>query len=350
MPRKVFTAGEVLAAADVNTYLMDQAVMTFAGTAARGSAIGTATEGMVTYLADSDTFEFWNGSAWASLSPAAPTLEYLVIGGGAAGSRLGGQEGTGGSGAGGYRTNVAGQLSGGSVVAEPVFAITAGTAYRITVGAGGAAVFTDYTPGGLGNRSVLASITAQGGGAGRTRFSGDNAIGGSGGGGSNHHNTRGAGITGEGFSGGTGPASNATWGGGGGGGAGALGASTNTNVGGAGGAGLSSSITGSAVTRGGGGGGAGQGGGGAGGTGGGGAGASPGNNGVSGTANTGGGGGSTTGSLSGAGGSGIVIFSVPTTTTVTFSGGVTQTNSTVSGRQVYVVTATSTTTETVTFS
>jgi hypothetical protein len=67
MPRKVFTAGEVLAASDVNTFLMDQMVMTFAGTAARGSAIGTATEGMLTYLADSNTFEYWNGTAYVQL-------------------------------------------------------------------------------------------------------------------------------------------------------------------------------------------------------------------------------------------------------------------------------------------
>jgi hypothetical protein len=67
MPRKTFTAGEVLAAADVNTFLMDQSVMTFAGTAARGSAIGTATEGMLTYLEDTDAFEYWDGSAFTGL-------------------------------------------------------------------------------------------------------------------------------------------------------------------------------------------------------------------------------------------------------------------------------------------
>jgi hypothetical protein len=67
MPRKVFTTGEVLAASDVNEFLMDQMVMTFAGTAARGSAIGTATEGMLTYLADSNTFEYWNGTAYVQL-------------------------------------------------------------------------------------------------------------------------------------------------------------------------------------------------------------------------------------------------------------------------------------------
>jgi hypothetical protein len=72
MSRKVFTAGEVLAAADVNSFLMDQTVMSFAGTAARGSAIGTAVEGMYTHLEDTDRLEFWNGSSW--LSPHGLTL------------------------------------------------------------------------------------------------------------------------------------------------------------------------------------------------------------------------------------------------------------------------------------
>lgn len=67
MPRKVFDAGEVLSATNVNEFLMNQMVMTFAGTAARGSAIGTATEGMVTYLADSKTFEYWNGTSYVQL-------------------------------------------------------------------------------------------------------------------------------------------------------------------------------------------------------------------------------------------------------------------------------------------
>jgi hypothetical protein len=67
MPRKQFTPGEVLSAADVNTFLMDQAVMTFADSDARGSAIGTATEGMVTYLADTDAYEYWDGAAYVPL-------------------------------------------------------------------------------------------------------------------------------------------------------------------------------------------------------------------------------------------------------------------------------------------
>jgi hypothetical protein len=88
MPRKVFTAGEVLAAADVNEFLQDQAVMTFAGTAARGSAIGTATEGMFTYLEDTDTYESYNGTDWVSALPMGawtaftPTWTGLTVGNG----------------------------------------------------------------------------------------------------------------------------------------------------------------------------------------------------------------------------------------------------------------------------
>jgi hypothetical protein len=63
MPRKVFVAGEILTAADVNTNLMDQAVMSFAGTAARGSAIPSPVEGMVTYLNDADRLEVYT-NAW----------------------------------------------------------------------------------------------------------------------------------------------------------------------------------------------------------------------------------------------------------------------------------------------
>ena len=61
---KVWSAGDVLAAADVNGYLMDQAVMVFDSSGARGSAIGTATEGMVAYLKDSNSIEYYSGSAW----------------------------------------------------------------------------------------------------------------------------------------------------------------------------------------------------------------------------------------------------------------------------------------------
>jgi hypothetical protein len=65
---KVFTAGEVLTAANVNGYLMEQSVMVFAGTAARGSALGTAVaEGMMSYLADTNAVQVYDGSNWVAV-------------------------------------------------------------------------------------------------------------------------------------------------------------------------------------------------------------------------------------------------------------------------------------------
>ncbi len=76
--RKVFAAGDVLTATDVQNYLQDQAVMVFASSAARGSAIASPTEGMVSYLSDTNNVEAYTGSAWTTvglsgLVPVAPT-------------------------------------------------------------------------------------------------------------------------------------------------------------------------------------------------------------------------------------------------------------------------------------
>jgi hypothetical protein len=79
-------------------------------------------------------------------------------------------------------------------------------------------------------------------------------------------------------------------------------------------------------------------------------------NGTAGTVNTGGGGGGSaynnagSWSTGGAGGSGVVIIKIPEARTATFSGGVTQSSTTSGGFKIYTVTATSTTSETVTFS
>jgi hypothetical protein len=64
LPRKTFVASEILTASDVNEFLMDQSVMVFAGTAARGSAIPSPSEGMVTYREDDDLVEVYNGSSF----------------------------------------------------------------------------------------------------------------------------------------------------------------------------------------------------------------------------------------------------------------------------------------------
>ncbi len=64
MPRKTFLVNEVLTAGDVNTFLMNQAVQTYAGTAARSTALGTAgVEGQITYLEDTNRLELAIGTA-----------------------------------------------------------------------------------------------------------------------------------------------------------------------------------------------------------------------------------------------------------------------------------------------
>lgn len=70
MARKVFQNGYPLPASDLNTYLMDQAVQTFASATARTAAISTPSKGMVSWLDDVNKFQYYTGSAWADLVPA----------------------------------------------------------------------------------------------------------------------------------------------------------------------------------------------------------------------------------------------------------------------------------------
>ena len=63
---KVFSVGEVLTAADVNDYLMEQSISIFANSTARDAQITSPIEGMFCYLADSNVLQFYNGSSWAS--------------------------------------------------------------------------------------------------------------------------------------------------------------------------------------------------------------------------------------------------------------------------------------------
>jgi hypothetical protein len=61
--------GEVVEAADFQNYIQDQVVQTYAGTAARTASLGTfVAEGMVSYLADTNTLQFYNGAAWENVS------------------------------------------------------------------------------------------------------------------------------------------------------------------------------------------------------------------------------------------------------------------------------------------
>jgi hypothetical protein len=295
--------------------------------------------------------------SWAdAAAPTSLTVDFLVIAGGGGGANGGG----GGGGAGGYRTSTG--TSGGGGAAESALTLAIGTAYTVTVGGPGTGAISTYAAGGFGFNSVLSSITSLGGGGG-----GSNAIDPTGGGGSgggcglsNSPYTGGAGTATQGYRGGNGSTAGVDAGTGGGG-AGATGTDkvgTGVNAT-TGGIGVQSSITGSSVYRAGGGGGGAQGsyGGGAaaaGGTGGGGAGTADGATGTAGTTNTGGGGGgggyAGTSGNGGNGGSGVVYIQIASARTATFSAGVTSSVATVGAYKVYTVTATSTTSETVTFS
>ena len=259
-----------------------------------------ATQGWVAALDTNST---------TNLNPVTYTASYLIVAGGGGGA--GGGAGTygGGGGAGGFRTSTQ--------------TVTQGTVITATVGGGGSTLTNGSSSSISG--SGLTTITSAGGGGGgdSSRAGGSGNAGGSGGG-AGFSGTGGAGNTpstspSQGNTGGNGSGIN-DFSAGGGGGAGAVGVNAGPDSsgsnGGAGGAGTSSSITGSSVTYAGGGGGqsynatpgaGGSGGGGTGGT------NSPGTNATAGTVNTGGGGGGGTNARpGGAGGSGVVILSVPT--------------------------------------
>jgi hypothetical protein len=77
--RKTFVTNTVLTAADVQDFLMDQAVMVFADSAARGSAIASPTEGMVAYLNDSNLMTIYDGANWkTSLATTGSVLQVIT--------------------------------------------------------------------------------------------------------------------------------------------------------------------------------------------------------------------------------------------------------------------------------
>jgi hypothetical protein len=68
MAYKVFSNGSVLPASDLNDFLMRQSVMVFTSSTARASAITGPTEGMLTYLEDTNRFQYYSGTAWVDLT------------------------------------------------------------------------------------------------------------------------------------------------------------------------------------------------------------------------------------------------------------------------------------------
>lgn len=225
-------------------------------------------------------------------------VEVLVVAGG------------GGSGA----QYEAGGGGGGGVIYNTAYAVTAGSSYTATVGAGGSGSAIAAQTQTAGSNSVFGALTAIGGG----RGSSESIIatsGGSGGGGSHSGYVNGTGTVGQGYDGGNiiGAQNLNPFSGAGGGGAGGVGQSIliTASYPGTGGPGLAFNISGTMTWYGGGGAGASRNGNiSSGGIGGG------GNTFQNGTANTGGGGGGGSGTaghdgIGGAGGSGIVIVRYP---------------------------------------
>jgi hypothetical protein len=76
---KVFTNGSTLQASEVNDNLMRQSVMVFSNAAARTAAITSPSEGMVTYLEDTDLISVYESGAWrSSLSPRGGVLQVVT--------------------------------------------------------------------------------------------------------------------------------------------------------------------------------------------------------------------------------------------------------------------------------
>jgi hypothetical protein len=66
---KLFNTGDVLTAAQVNTYLQQQVIMVFADSSARTTALsGVLAEGMFSYLTGTNAFQLYDGSSWIDVS------------------------------------------------------------------------------------------------------------------------------------------------------------------------------------------------------------------------------------------------------------------------------------------
>ena len=76
---KTFVTGDVLTAGDTNGYLM-QGVWVFADAAARTAAVTSPQEGNMSYLKDTNSTEYYTGSAWAPVSAGGGKVLQVVMG------------------------------------------------------------------------------------------------------------------------------------------------------------------------------------------------------------------------------------------------------------------------------
>lgn len=69
MSYKVFVNGDPLPASEVNDYLMNQVVISFADSTARSASLPIPVEGQVTWMEDSNKYQYYTGSQWLDLLP-----------------------------------------------------------------------------------------------------------------------------------------------------------------------------------------------------------------------------------------------------------------------------------------
>lgn len=130
---KTFVAGQVLTATQVQTYLQDQVTMVFDDSTARDATLGTfVAEGMMTYLKDSNSVEYYDSSAWQPITDQAIREDFLTS---------------------------AGALITSSASAVPSL-ITLGTAGQVLTVVGNAPAWADAGSGGGGGFNTLTKITA----------------------------------------------------------------------------------------------------------------------------------------------------------------------------------------------
>ena len=77
--RKVFVAGDVLTAAQVQGFLQDQTIMVFSSSAARTTAIPSPSEGMFAYLTDVDTLFVYDGVDWSAFTSGGGAGEFQAF-------------------------------------------------------------------------------------------------------------------------------------------------------------------------------------------------------------------------------------------------------------------------------
>lgn len=85
MPIRVFQAGEVLTASNVNSFLQNQVIARFATTTARDDAFGgagepTLAEGLWAYTDDTNTLWFYSGTEWVEFVKRINDDDQMVIG------------------------------------------------------------------------------------------------------------------------------------------------------------------------------------------------------------------------------------------------------------------------------